>query len=99
MIYSVNGKLMTTVCFDDTAAVLLDNIFRVMSEETFSKDKAAAIVGGEKRLSRLIAEGKIKADKPNNSQNGKWFCNAAQVLAHCRPFKKNKSQTNKKKKK
>ena len=30
MIYSVNGKLMTTVCFDDTAAVLLDNIFIVI---------------------------------------------------------------------
>lgn len=100
MIYTLNRRLMTTLCYDDTAAVLLDNILRVMSEETFSKDKAAAIVGGERRLYRLIEEGKITASKPNGSQNGKWFCNAAQVLAHCRPFrKKKKSQTDKNRKK
>lgn len=97
MVYELNGKLMTTVSYDDRAAVLLDNIFRVMSDETFSKDKAAHIVGGEKKLCRLIEQGKIHAEKPRDSQNGKWYCNAAQVLEHCRPFKKKKSQTNKSK--
>lgn len=64
--------------------ILLENILRVMSDETFCKDKAAKIVGGKKRLEDLIAAGEITAEKPCNSQNGKWFCNAAQVLRHCR---------------
>lgn len=64
--------------------ILLENILRVMSTETFCKDKAAKIVGGTKRLQDLIAAGEITAEKPSNSQNGKWFCNAAQVLRHCR---------------
>lgn len=98
MIYTLNGRIMNTLCVDGTADILLDNILRIMSQETFSKDKAAYIVGGEKRLCRLIEEGKIEADKPSDSQNGKWYCNAGQVLAHCRPYKK-KSQTNKSRRK
>ena len=99
MIYTYNGKVMSTMYIDGTADILLDNILRIMSEETFSKDKAAYIVGGEKRLCRLIAEGKIEADKPSGSQNGKWYCNAGQVLAHCRPFKiKKKKKSNQLKK-
>ena len=69
---------------DNTADILLDNIMRVMSGEYFGQTKAAAIVGGKKKLERLIESGKIEAVKPRNSQNGKWFCNAAQVLMHCR---------------
>lgn len=79
---------MNTMYVDGTAEILLDNILRVMSDETFSKDKAAAIVGGRTRLKRLVEEGKINVEKPSGSQNGKWYCNAGQVLAHCRPFKK-----------
>lgn len=89
---------MNTLCTDRATDILLDNILRVMSQETFSKDKAAQIVGGEKRLCRLIEEGKIEAEKPSTSQNGKWYVNAGQVLAHCRPYK-TKSQTNKNQKK
>lgn len=66
------------------AEVLLDNILRVMSTESFGKDKAAHIVGGVKKLEKLISEGKIESDKPTNKQNGKWHCNAAQVLLHCK---------------
>ena len=61
---------------------------RVMSGEYFGQTKAAAIVGGKKKLERLIESGKIEAVKPRNSQNGKWFCNAAQVLMHCRNMRK-----------
>ena len=68
--------------------ILLENILLVMSHETFCKDKAAKIVGGGKRLLDLIAAGEITAEKPTNSQNGKWFCNAAQVLRHCRNARK-----------
>lgn len=68
--------------------ILLENILQVMSKETFCKDKAAKIVGGPKRLEALIASGEITASKPTNAQNGKWYCNAAQVLMHCRNMRK-----------
>ena len=71
-------------------AVQLENIFAVMSDESFSKDLSAKIVGGVKKLEDLIAAGAIEAHKPNNVQNGKWFCNAAQVLRHCRNMRKRK---------
>lgn len=70
------------------ATVLLDNIMRVLSDVSFSKDLSARIVGGEKKLLSLIEVGKIESDKPCNKQNGKWYCNAAQVLMHCRCAKK-----------
>ena len=43
---------------DNTADILLDNIMRVMSGEYFGQTKAAAIVGGKKKLERLIESGK-----------------------------------------
>ncbi|WP_410520386.1 hypothetical protein [Duncaniella muris] len=61
-----------------------------MSDESFGKDLSAKIVGGVKKLEDLIAAGAIEAHKPNNVQNGKWFCNAAQVLRHCRNMRKRK---------
>ena len=79
---------------DNTADILLDNIMRVMSGEYFGQTKAAAIVGGKKKLERLIESGKIEAVKPRNSQNGKWFCNAAQVLRLEKPEKRNKNEKN-----
>lgn len=72
------------------AEILLDSILDIMSTETFSKDQSAYIVGGEKKLIRLIEAGEIECDKPSNSQNGKWMCNAAQVLRHCRRMRKKK---------
>lgn len=49
---------------DNTADILLDNIMRVMSGEYFGQTKAATIVGGKKKLERLIESGKIEAVKP-----------------------------------
>lgn len=69
-------------------AIQLQNIFAVMADKSFSKDLSAEIVGGPKKLENLIAAGMIEANKPNNVQNGKWFCNAAQVLRHCRNMRK-----------
>lgn len=65
-------------------AIALENIFLVLDGYTFSKDMAAFIVGGRKKLEYLIAAGKIDAVKGRNSQNSKWKCNAVQVLRHCR---------------
>lgn len=64
--------------------IMLDNILAIMAQFTFSKDQAAKIVGGEAKLLRLIANDKIECEKKTNTQHGKWFCNAAQVLKHCR---------------
>ena len=69
-------------------AIHLENILAVMANKTFSKDLSAEIVGGHKKLEQLIADGKIEACKPTNAQNGKWFCNAAQVLQYCRNMRK-----------
>ncbi len=65
-------------------AIQLENIYMVMSGETFCKDTSAKIVGGTKKLEALIAKGAISAEKRVNSQNAKWYCNAADVLRHCR---------------
>ena len=58
----------------EMAEILLDNILRLFSTETFGKDKSAYYVGGEKKLMNLIEAGKIESDKPVNAQNGKWHC-------------------------
>lgn len=69
-------------------AIQLENIYLAMEKVTFSKDTAATIVGGLKKLTTLIAEGKIHVEKGKNVQNSKWKCNAAQVLRHCRNMRK-----------
>ena len=76
------GKCLITSV--NPAEIMLENILCVMERETFSKDTAAKIVGGVKKLEDLIASGKIEAVKGCNAQNSKWRCNAAQVLRHCR---------------
>lgn len=62
----------------------LHAIYRAMNDKCFGYRMASTIVGGRARLDRLIVEGRIRADKPNPSQNGKWRCNAADVLRHVR---------------
>lgn len=74
----------------DPQAILLENILNIMSDFTFGKKDAMRIVGGEKKLKDLIAAGEIEANKPSATQHGKWFCNAAQVLRHCRNTRRKK---------
>lgn len=54
----------------------------VMNNKTFGRNEAADIVGGLSRLMKLVGQGKIRAEKRTNKQNGKWFCNAYDVLKH-----------------
>lgn len=54
----------------------------VLNDKTFGRDEAADIVGGLSRLVDLIGKGKIRAEKRTNKQNGKWFCNAFDVIKH-----------------
>lgn len=66
-------------------SIKLDVIYRIMNGETFGLKKSERIVGGHARLMRLIEEGKIRAEKVNGkAQNGKWFCNAGDVLRYAR---------------
>ena len=78
---------MTTLCVDGTAEVLLNNILMVMSNESFSKEFSMKIVGGEKKLTKLIENGSIAIDRTSDAANAKWLCNAADVLKHCKPRK------------
>ena len=82
------GKFKVTTL--NPEAIQLQNILAVMANESFGKDLSAKIVGGVKKLEDLIASGAIEANKPNNVQNGKWFCNASQVLQHCRNMRRRK---------
>lgn len=54
----------------------------VLNDKTFGRDQAAGIVGGLSRLIDLIGKGLIRAEKRTNKQNGKWFCNAYDVIKH-----------------
>lgn len=64
---------------------LLTAIMRVMNGRYFGLRYSEKIVGGRARLERLICTGKIRACKGNESvQNGKWRCNAADVLRYAR---------------
>ncbi len=64
--------------------MLDENILKiVLNNKTFGQREAADIVGGRGRLFRLIEKGEIRFEKRNScSQNGKWFCNAYDVLKH-----------------
>jgi hypothetical protein len=60
----------------------LENIYIALGKEVFSKNQASRLVGGRARLNKLVSLGKIRVDKPANVQNGKWFCNAGDVIKH-----------------
>lgn len=54
------------------------------NELYFGKNMSAKIVGGRKRLENLVSEGKIRMEKRNNVQNGKWMCNAGDVIFYAK---------------
>lgn len=55
-----------------------------LNDRHFGRNQAAAIVGGLQRLYLLIEQGKIRAEKRSNTQNGKWFCNAWDVINYAK---------------
>lgn len=67
-----------------TEADVLQAILLAMDGRTFGQREAASIVGGLSRLKNMIEHGKIRVEKRNSKQNGKWFCNAADVLRYAR---------------
>ena len=54
----------------------------VLNNKTFGRDTAADIVGGLGGLKELVGKGLIRAEKRTNKQNGKWFCNAWDVIKY-----------------
>lgn len=53
----------------------------VLNDKTFSQREAEEIVGSRGRLFKLIGSGGIRAEKiPSNRQNGRWYCNAYDVI-------------------
>ena len=64
---------------------LLERILAVTEGMTVGKRKAARIVGGEKKLERLLVAGKVTCTGKGKGQSGKWRFDLSQVLQHCRP--------------
>lgn len=74
-----NMRIKTT--FSKINAMNEDVLKIVLNDKTFGQREAATIVGGRGRLFRLVGEGKIRAEKkPANIQNGRWYCNAYDVI-------------------
>lgn len=57
-------------------------VLRAAQYMTLSKNQAQILVGGQRRLERLVAEDKIRARKTSNRQNGRWECNGSDVLRY-----------------
>lgn len=60
---------------EDVLKIVLNNV-------TFGRDQSAEIVGGLTKLKNLVGSGKIRSEKRTNKQNGKWFCNAYDVMKY-----------------
>lgn len=56
-----------------------------VSGMTFSWTTAEKIVGGKKRLQRLMSEEKVRYDKAFGAANTKWLFNAADILHNVKP--------------
>lgn len=67
---------------NDTAVAQLADVFSILEEDSWGQRKSAKRVGGLERLLSLIRQGKIRAEKLTNKQNGKWFCNSADVMRY-----------------
>lgn len=60
----------------------LQQIMRAAENVTFSKNQAAALVGGRRRLERLTAESRITYVKTTDKKNGRWECKGSDVLRY-----------------
>lgn len=56
-----------------------------LNNKTFSKTESASIVGGKGRLLDLVGKNLIRMEKkPANKQNGRWHCNAWDVIKYAK---------------
>lgn len=63
-----------------------NSILKRMEGSSFSWTMAKKIVGGEKRLMRLMEEEKVHGFKPDGASNSQWKINAVEVLANVKPM-------------
>jgi len=77
----MSGELKTMVIVQKYNSILTR-----MKGRTFSWAMAKQIVGGEKRLMRLMDEEKIHGFKPDGAPNSQWKIDAAEVLANVKPM-------------
>lgn len=63
--------------------MLNENVLQVaLGGITFSQRESEKIVGSRTRLFELVGKGKIRAEKPADRQNGRWYCNAYDVIKY-----------------
>ena len=63
------------------------SIIERTKDMTFSWAVAVKLVGGKKRLERLMLEGKVSYDKPFGSPNTKWQFAACDILSNVKPLR------------
>ena len=73
---------------DELLAYKFASLEQRLESVVFSYRKAVRIVGGEKRLERLLLDGKIRYEKPEGSRNSMWQFNAADVILNVKPAKR-----------
>lgn len=66
--------------YSDMLSNEISRIYDATSGVMFSKNMAAKIVGGRRRLEELVGRGKIHVTKRTNHQHGIWKCRASDVL-------------------
>lgn len=62
------------------------SILERTKDMTFSWAVAVRLVGGKKRLERLMQENKVRYDKPFGAVNTKWKFAASDILAYVKPL-------------
>lgn len=63
------------------------SILERMNGKFFSWALAKQIVGGEKRLIRLMEQEKVHGYKPDGAPNAQWQINASEVLSNVKPMR------------
>ena len=62
----------------------LYEVLRAAEGLRLTKNQAEVMVGGRRRLERLVSEGKIEAVKMGERQNARWLCNGADVIRYAK---------------
>ena len=63
-----------------------ESILERTKDMTFSYAVAVKLVGGRKRLERLMQENKVRFDKPFGAVNTKWQFSANDILSNVKPL-------------
>lgn len=71
----------------DVMAQKYQSLLRRTERLHVSYRKAVMLVGGEKRLERLMLDGKVRYSKPEGSANTMWRFNLADIVRNVKPLK------------